>query len=71
MPDAPYVNQKSSLSEDLVSGEILHYLETVGGGNEFRENREIVDKWFNEDGSVNRRAIQVADVFRLVHPRQK
>ncbi|MEW8585041.1 MAG: hypothetical protein AB2531_04690, partial [Candidatus Thiodiazotropha sp.] len=45
MVDAPNVGE--------TEGEILTYLKLVGGGNEFRENPEIIEKWFNEDGSVN------------------
>lgn len=60
MSDAPYLGSQQ--------GEILHYLETVGGGNEFRENGEIISKWFNANGSVNRAAVMAADVYTLITP---
>lgn len=68
MPDAPYVNQQQQAGQNAIAGEIFHYLEAVGGGNEFRENQEVVEKWFNADGSLNREAIQKADVYTLITP---
>jgi hypothetical protein len=60
MRDAPSV--------DGSEGEILHYLKTVGGGNEFRENDEIIEKWFNTDGTVNESKVAAADVYELITP---
>lgn len=60
MADAP------SLGSDR--GEILHYLTTVGGGDEFRQNSEMQARWFNDDGSVNEQAIIEADVYTLITP---
>ncbi len=68
MPDTPYINQKPLIGQDELVGEIEHYLDSVGGGNEFRENDEIVKKWFHEDGSLNRSAIRKADVYTLITP---
>lgn len=60
MTDAPNVGGSE--------GEILHYLKTVGGGNEFRENDELQQKWFNNDGSVKEDAVKAADVYELITP---
>lgn len=49
-------------------GEILHYLEAVGGGNEFRENDEMQARWFNEDGTVKEAEVTAADVYTLLTP---
>ena len=60
MTDAPNVGS--------LEGEILSYLKIAGGGNEFRENDEIIDKWFNSDGSVNEAKVLAADVYELITP---
>ena len=60
MSDAPSVGG--------LEGEILNYLKIVGGGNEFRENDEIIEKWFNGDGSVNEAKVLAADVYDLITP---
>ena len=63
MPDAPNVGEQQ--------GEILTYLERVGGGGEFRGNPEMVARWFNPDGAVNRdKIIAAKDVYDLVVPSQ-
>ena len=49
-------------------GEIAHYLETVGGGNEFRQNAEMAEKWFNSDGTLHQEAVANADVYTLITP---
>ena len=63
MKDAPSVSQDQ--------GEILQYLTLSHGGNEFRENDEMLSRWFNEDGSVNTDAVKAADVYTLVAPSQE
>jgi hypothetical protein len=60
MSDAP------SISE--TKGEILRYLERVGGGSEFRENEEMRARWFREDGSVDTEKVSRADVYTLITP---
>jgi hypothetical protein len=60
MKDAPNVGNSE--------GEILYYLKVAGGGNEFRENDEIISKWFNEDGTVNEEKVKAADVYELITP---
>ncbi|MEW8027166.1 MAG: hypothetical protein AB2806_05440 [Candidatus Thiodiazotropha sp.] len=60
MSDAPNVGE--------TEGEILNYLKIAGGGNEFRENDEIIEKWFNEDGCVDEAKVSAADVYALITP---
>ncbi|MEW8538693.1 MAG: hypothetical protein AB2565_01400 [Candidatus Thiodiazotropha endolucinida] len=60
MRDAPSVGE--------TEGEILNYLKVAGGGNEFRENEEIIEKWLNGDGSVNEAKVSGADVYELITP---
>tara|TARA_R110001606_G_scaffold1937_15_gene7851 strand:+ start:19274 stop:20899 length:1626 start_codon:yes stop_codon:yes gene_type:complete len=60
MPDAAALNQDQ--------GEIAQYLSLVGGGNEFRENEEMQQRWFNDDGSLKQEKINAADVYQLITP---
>jgi hypothetical protein len=60
MTDAP------SVSED--GGEILNYLRRAGGGSEFRENPEMLERWFRPDGTVDEAKVKKADVYTLVTP---
>lgn len=60
MADAPYVGG--------TGGEIAHYLATVGGGNEFRENEEILQRFFNADHQLNHSALEGLDVYALTTP---
>lgn len=66
MRDAPYVGQARENGE--IVGEIADYMATVGGGNEFRENPEIRQRFLNADGSVNSAAIAGKDVYSLISP---
>ena len=49
-------------------GEILTYLERVGGGNEFRENPEMQSRWFDDKGKVDVDKVKAADVYALTTP---
>ncbi|MBC2607718.1 hypothetical protein H5P27_16820 [Pelagicoccus albus] len=61
MPDAPNVGESQ--------GEILTYLERVGGGSEFRNNEEMEQRWFKEDGTVDHEKVAAAeDVYELIAP---
>ncbi len=61
MPDAPNMGE--------TEGEILTYLQRVGGGGEFRSNPEMYQRWFNDDGTVNKQAVKNApDVYTLITP---
>ncbi|MDF1644274.1 MAG: hypothetical protein P1U80_08825 [Pseudomonadales bacterium] len=62
MKDAPTVNGSAE-------GEIKHYMRMVGGGNEFRENPEILQRFFKADGTLNKDAFtQAKDVYDLITP---
>ena len=60
MVDAPARGQEE--------GEILQYLRLNGGGNEFRENDEMLARWYNEDGSLDEAKVNAADVYQLITP---
>ena len=60
MADAPSLDQKQ--------GEILQYLKVNGGGNEFRENKEMFKRWYKADGSVDIDKVKSADVYQLITP---
>jgi hypothetical protein len=49
-------------------GEILNYLKTVGGGDEFRQNDEMIERWFSADGKVLEDKVSAADVYDLITP---
>ncbi len=51
------------------TGEFLTYLERVGGGDEFRQNDEMLERWFNSNGTVKRDEIERLDsVYELITP---
>ncbi|WP_077284174.1 hypothetical protein [Cognaticolwellia aestuarii] len=59
--DAPNIGEEN--------GEILTYLQRVGGGDEFRQNNEMLQRWFNQDGSVNtQKVLNAGSVFELITP---
>jgi len=61
MPDAP------TRGEEI--GEIATYLKRVGGGSEFRNNDEMSERWFREDGSLDDEKVsQAKDVYDLIAP---
>lgn len=60
MTDAPALGEND--------GEILNYLRIAGGGDEFRQNMEMREKWFAADGSVDEAKVMAADVYTLITP---
>ena len=61
MPDAPMLGE--------VEGEIRQYLRRVGGGDEFRANGEMIDRWFGPDGQPDpARLARAKDVHTLITP---
>lgn len=61
MPDAP--------NRGETRGEIVTYLERIGGGSEFRHNAEMSARWFNADGTVSQQNVaNAADVYELITP---
>ena len=59
MPDAPAKGQEVN--------EIEQYLSRSGGGDEFRSNTEMSERWFDGD-RVDRAAVRAADVKALISP---
>ena len=49
-------------------GEILTYFKRAGGGDEFRSNTEMLERWFNADGTVNEEAVRGKTVYELIAP---
>jgi hypothetical protein len=64
MSDVPNVG--SSRAERL--GEIATYLQRVGGGDEFRQNQEMLSRWFTETGKLKLDEVRQADVYQLITP---
>lgn len=60
MPDAPIVGQNV--------GEILQYFSRAGGGDEFRENKELLERFFRKNGSVREEEVRSKDVYELTSP---
>lgn len=60
MPDAPNVGE--------TLGEFATYFERAGGGDEFRSNPEMMDRWFDENGNVDHEKIKGKDVYSLITP---
>ncbi|TMP77821.1 hypothetical protein CWB73_18575 [Pseudoalteromonas phenolica] len=62
--DTPTLGQKQ--------GEFLTYLQRVGGGDEFRQNKEMLQKWFNHDGSVKTAQVQaLPNIYELIMPSRR
>jgi len=50
-------------------GEYLTYLERVGGGDEFRQNGEMLERWFLPNGKPNAQKIsQLDNIHALITP---
>ncbi len=61
MPDAPNMGE--------TKGEFATYFERVGGGDEFRSNEEMLERWFVAEGQVDHVAVAAAaDVYELITP---
>lgn len=53
-------------------GEFLTYMERVQGGDEFRQNTEMRNRWFNEDGTLKYDDIQkLPSIYPLITPSKK
>lgn len=66
-----YINLKGMYDAPSISSdknEILEYFERAGGGNEFRANEEIIEKWFKHDGTPDTEKVMAADVYSLITP---
>ncbi|MFL0809257.1 MAG: hypothetical protein K6L76_02465 [Agarilytica sp.] len=60
MPDAPNIGENQ--------GEIATYFERVGGGDEFRSNPEMMERWFDKNGNVDIAKMKNKDVYTLITP---
>jgi hypothetical protein len=60
MPDAPSAGE--------TRGEIATYLERVGGGSEFRNNPEMIERWFTPEGTLDEAKVAAKDVYELITP---
>lgn len=61
LKDAPNLNE--------VEGEYLTYLQRVGGGDEYRQNTEMLNLWFDEQGRVKAEKIATLDsIYPLITP---
>ena len=61
MQDAPNMGE--------TEGEYLTYFQRVGGGDEFRSNSEMFEKWFLEDGQVNLEKVRSTEnIYQIITP---
>lgn len=64
MQDAPNVGEEQ--------GEYLTYLQRVRGGDEFRQNQEMLTRWFKKDGSVDIEKVKsLPDIYSLITPSKR
>ena len=50
-------------------GEFQTYMSRVGGGDEFRQNQEMLEKWFKEDGSLDEEKVEgLSSIYELIKP---
>ena len=62
---------KDAPNEGFSEAEILTYLMNTGGGNEFRENKEMEERWFDSNGKIKVDKVKKADVYDLITPSPK
>jgi len=56
-------------SRGETEGEYLTYMKRVGGGDEFRQNNEMLLRWFEKDGSLNEKKVRSAkSLYELITP---
>ncbi|MCA9684270.1 MAG: hypothetical protein KC457_18890, partial [Myxococcales bacterium] len=60
MADAPQIGH--------AQGEVATYLERAGAGDEFRSNGELIERWLDEAGAVDREAMAGKDLATLLMP---
>ncbi|OIQ48309.1 MAG: hypothetical protein BM565_02285 [Gammaproteobacteria bacterium MedPE] len=62
-------NQRDVATLNTDEGEFLTYFKRVGGGDEFRQNQEMLDKWFLANGDVNEEKVKGVDnLYQLIMP---
>lgn len=61
LQDAPNIGEQV--------GEYLTYMQRVNGGDEFRQNKEMLARWFNENGKVDANKVtQSPNIYTLIVP---
>lgn len=63
MPDAPNVGE--------FEGEFLTYFRRAGGGDEFRSNPEVLQRFFDDKGEVIADKVAGLDVYELIVPSEE
>lgn len=67
-----YINLKSQQdvpNKGEQQGEFLTYFQRVGGGDEFRQNTEMLERWFKKNGDVDEDKVAKAEsVYDLITP---
>ena len=59
--DVPNINE--------TEGEFLTYMRRVGGGDEFRQNTEMLAKWFTDEGVLDEQKVaSVKSVYEMITP---
>ncbi|KAF7764776.1 hypothetical protein PCIT_b0842 [Pseudoalteromonas citrea] len=67
-----YIDLKSMTdvpNKGETDGEFLTYMTRVGGGDEFRQNQEMLMRWFNADGKLNTEKVKATrNLYELITP---
>ena len=67
--DVPNINSTDNAKNQ---GEYLTYFQRVGGGDEFRQNNEMLKLWFHKNGQVNTDAVEnIESIYPLITPSQE
>ncbi|EWH09646.1 hypothetical protein DS2_11778 [Catenovulum agarivorans DS-2] len=70
--DVPNFGQASQVNPSDIDGEYLTYMQRVGGGDEFRQNEEMLDLWFDQNGHPDRKKIASLDnIYQLIMPSKR
>lgn len=64
--DVPNIRASDLQPEE--QGEYLTYLERVGGGDEFRQNSEMLARWFTSNGVNKAKVKSVDSIYDLITP---
>lgn len=63
--DVPNLNPQS---KNQTKGEYLTYFERVKGGDEFRQNKEMLNRWFNSTGVNEEKVLALDSIYPLITP---
>ncbi len=65
-------NQLHGVGEKKAQGEYLTYMQRVGGGDEFRQNSEMLSLWFDDKGKVKAQEIdKLNNIYQLIMPSKR